>query len=107
MSRAEQLIPDGWKPRVGSVVIVEGTKDDPAPPHGVWKVISAAPGAGQWWLLPAGDAAREWLERFPGQRHVGGCITRPGRVLLPKGTRRPRSSDLSPAELARMAGGRR
>lgn len=107
MSRADQLLPDGWKPKVGSVVTVEPSKDEPAPPHGVWKVISAAPGAGQWWLLPVDDAAREWKDRWPGQI-VTGCTQRSGRVLIPRGFRRPRASDLSPAELARMAaGGRR
>lgn len=108
MSRADQLLPDGWKPKVGSTVHVEESKDEPAPPHGRWKVISAAPGTGAWWLLPVDDAAREWLGRFPGQRHPGGCITRSGRHLVPLGFRRPRPSDLSPAALQSMGrGGRR
>lgn len=106
MSR-EQLIPDGWKVTRHSVVTVEPTKDDPAPPHGLWRAIDQAPGAGQWWLLPVDDAARAWLARFPGARQPGGCISRASRVLIPKGYRRERASDLSPAALARVAGGAR
>lgn len=105
MSRADALVPEGWKPRVGVTVVVEASKDDPAPPHGTWTVISAAPDAGHWWLLPVDPPAREWLARFPGQRHLGGCILRAGRVLLPRGKRRPAARDLSPAALQHMAGG--
>lgn len=108
MARADQLLPEGWKPKAGSVVHVEDSKDEPAPPHGRWKVVSAAPGTGMWWLLPVNDDARLWLVRFPGQRHLGGCITRSGRVLVPVGFRKPAAKDLSPAALQRVAaGGRR
>lgn len=103
----EALIPEGWKPKVGGTVVVEESRDEPAPPHGVWKIVSAAPGTGQWWLLPVGPTSRQWLEHFPGQRHPGGCIVRSGRVLIPHGFRRPKPSDLSPAALRAMAGGRR
>lgn len=107
MSRAEQLLPDGWKPTRHSVVTIEPTKDDPAPPHGVWRVFDRAPGTGAWWLLPVDDAAREWAHRFPGQVTTG-CISRSGRVLIPRGFRRPRPSDLSPGALRSVAaGGRR
>lgn len=106
MNRAEQLLPEGWKPRLGSVVGVEPSKDDPAPPHGRWKVVSAAPGTGQWWLLPVDDAARKWKDRWPGQVTTG-CISRSGRVLVPVGFRRPKASDLSAAALQRVAGGAR
>jgi len=92
---------------VGSTVHVEDSKDEPAPPHGRWKAVSAAPGTGQWWLLPVDEAAREWLARFPGQRHLGGCIVRSGRVLVPVGFRKPKPTDLSPAALQRVAGGAR
>lgn len=108
MSRADQVLPEGWKPKVGSTVHVEESKDEPAPPHGRWKVVSAAPGTGMWWLLPVGEEARAWLEHFPSQRHLGGCITRSGRQLVPLGFRRPAAKDLSAATLQRMAaGGRR
>lgn len=106
MSR-DQLLPEGWKPKAGSTVQVEDSKDEPAPPAGRWKVVSAAPGAGMWWLLPVDDAGREWLAAHSDQRHLGGCITRSGRVLVPIGYRRPRASDLLPAGLARLAGGAR
>lgn len=107
MSRADQLLPEGWRPKVGSTVHVEPSKDEPAPPHGVWKVVSGAPGAGMWWLLPVDDAARTWRDRWPGQVTTG-CITRSGRLLIPRGFRRPSPSDLSPAALRAMAaGGRR
>lgn len=106
MSRAEQLLPEGWKPKRGSVVHVEPSKDDPAPPHGVWKILDRAPGAGSWWLQPVDDAARDWAGRWPGQV-VTGCVQRHGRVLIPKGYRRARASDLSPAALQRRAGGGR
>jgi hypothetical protein len=98
----EQLIPDGWKPKLNGTVHVEESKDDPAPPHGTWKIVSAAPGTGQWWLMPVDEAARDWRDRFPGQVTTG-CISRSGRVLIPKGYRRPKARDLSPAALQRLA----
>lgn len=107
MSRADQLLPEGWKPTRQSVVHVEPTKDEPAPPHGLWRVFDRAPGAGCWWLLPVDEAARTWAQRFPGQV-VSGCITRKGQQLIPRGYRRPRASDLSAGALQSMgAGGRR
>lgn len=108
MSRGDQLLPDGWKPTRQSVVHVEPSKDEPAPPHGLWRVFDRAPGVGCWWLLPVDDAARTWAQRFPGQLSTG-CISRRGTVLIPKGYRKPAAKDLSPAALQRMAqgGGRR
>ena len=106
MSRADQLLPEGWKPRLGSTVHVEASKDEPSPPHGTWKAVSKAPGAGQWWLLPVDEAARAWAKHWPGQMTTG-HISRTGRVLVPVGFRRPRASDLSPDALRRVAGGGR
>lgn len=105
MSR-DQLLPEGWKPKLGSTVTVEPSKDEPYPPAGNWKLVSAAPGTGMWWLLPVDAPAREWLAAHHDQRHPGGCITRSGRHVVPLGYRRPRPTDLSPAALQRVAGGR-
>lgn len=107
MSRP-QLIPDGWKPTRHSVVHVDETKTEPAPPHGLWRCVDRAPGAAMWWLLPVDEAARTWAQRWPGQM-TQGCLARKAGQLIPKGYRRARPSDLSAAELQRMAqgGGRR
>ena len=107
MSRAEQLLPEGWKPSRHSVVTLEATKDEPAPPHGLWRVFDQAPGAGMWWLMPSDDAASDWARRFPGQMTTG-CISRKAGQMIPRGFRRPAARDLSPDALQAMArGGRR
>lgn len=106
MSRADQLLPDGWKPGRHSVVHIEPTKDEPSPPHGLWRCVDRAPGTAMWWLLPVDDAARTWAARWPGQVTTG-CISRKAGTMTPKGYRKPRPSDLSPGALQNMGGGGR
>lgn len=93
MSARSPLIPEGWKVKAGAVVVVEPSKDDPAPPTGVWKVLDKAPGVNAWWLMALDDVAKEWAARRPDQA-TSGCVNRPSRVLVPRGYRRARPADL-------------
>lgn len=60
MSRAEMLVPEGWRPTRGTRVVILPHRDEPVPPSGTWRLIdrsNGAPGA-WWWAQPADDAAR-------------------------------------------------
>jgi hypothetical protein len=99
VSRAELLVPEGWRPRINARVSVLATADEPAIP-GAWRLLDRSPGGPgpHWWAQPADDAARAWAQRNPG-RIVQGCLEVKGLRCVPPGTR-PRPSST-------RAGGRR
>ena len=87
MSRAEQLIPDGWRPARNVRVIVQPHRDEPVPPAGVWRIIDRSAGepGPHWWIQPHDDTAREWAQQHPA-RIVQGCLEAKGLRLSPPGT---------------------
>lgn len=84
MTRAELLVPEGWKPRPGIRVQVRPSKDEPSP-LGVWRVIDRTPGG--WWLQPSDDRARGWAQHWP-NAVTQGCVEVAGKLLVPPGTGR-------------------
>jgi len=63
--RGDVPLPDGWKPTHHAVVqVLDHAKLMPAdlPVRGSWRCISQAPDSG-WWLQPADQVARTWVER--------------------------------------------
>jgi hypothetical protein len=84
-TRNDYLLPDGWVPARGSRVVLIGTKDDPEPPPGVYRLIEKAPLG--WWAQPTDDVARAWATEHPGAV-VQGCLQVPGRRLVPPGSKR-------------------
>lgn len=87
MSRADELVPDGWTPKRGIRVIVQPSRDEPAPPAGVWRIIERSNGepGSWWWVQPVDDTARAWLTANP-SRAVQGCTSVRGLLLTPPGT---------------------
>ena len=86
MSRADLLVPEGWKPARGARVTVLASRDEPYPPRGVWRIIdrsSSGPGA-WWWAVPVDDEARAWADAHPA-RIVSRCIDLNGLRLVPPG----------------------
>jgi len=90
MSRAELLIPEGWKPDRNVRVIVIPSRDEPVPPAGVWRIVDrSAGGPGpHWWAQPITDPARKWLERHP-DRAISGCLEVKGLLCAPPETQLP------------------
>lgn len=82
MSRAELLVPEGWKPKPGARVRVLPSKDVPHPPSGVWRVIDRGPSTNGWWLMPVDQAAKDWAAHWP-NAITQGCIEIAGRLLAP------------------------
>lgn len=82
MSRAELLIPDGWKPAPGMRVQILTSKDRPLPPAGTWRIIDRGPSTNGWWLMPANEPARQWASKWPNEM-VQGCLEVVGRLLAP------------------------
>lgn len=87
MSRADQLIPEGWSPGRNMRVMVQPATDEPVPPAGVWRILDRSPGGPgpHWWLMPHDDAARGWLAAHL-SRAVQGCTEVKGLRLAPPGT---------------------
>ncbi len=84
MSRAELLVPEGWKPKPGARVAVLPSKEVPSPPAGLWRVLDRGPSATGWWLMPADDKARDWAAKWP-NAVTQGCVEAPGCLLVPPG----------------------
>ena len=93
MSRADLLVPEGWRPKINARVSILATADEPAIP-GTWRLIDRSNGSPGpwWWAQPIDDDARAWLEANPGRR-VQGCLDIKGLRCVPPGTTpRPTSS---------------
>jgi hypothetical protein len=93
VSRADLLVPEGWKPARGARVSVLPHVDEPVPPAGVWRIIDRSAGdpGPHWWAQPHDDAARAWAQAHP-SRIVQGCLEVKGLRLVPPGTvPRPKS----------------
>jgi len=90
MSRADLLIPDGWKPGRNVRVTLLPNADDPLPAAGVWRIVDRSAGepGPHWWAQPHDDAARAWAQRHPG-RMVQGCLEVKGLRCAPPGTQLP------------------
>lgn len=80
--RGQLLIPEGWRPGIGVRVAILATKDDPQPPHGVWRCLDRAPQG--WWLTPADERSRTWAQRWPNML-TQGCVAVAGTRLVPPG----------------------
>lgn len=84
MSRAELLVPEGWKPDRNVRVRVLPHADERTPPAGVWRIVDrSAGGPGpHWWAQPVDDAARAWGAGHP-SRLVSGCLEVKGLRCAP------------------------
>lgn len=93
MSRTDLLVPEGWAPRRGAVVVVLPHRDEPVPPSGRWRLIDRSPGepGPHWWALPIDEAARTWAGKHP-SRIVQGCLELKGLRVVPPG-HKPRPVD--------------
>lgn len=84
MSRAELLLPDGWRPARNMRVRILPHPDEPQPPAGVWRLLDRSNGfpGPHWWAMPHDDAAHWWVEQHP-SRIVSGCLEVKGLRCAP------------------------
>ena len=83
--RKDLVVPDGWRPTVHSTVqVIDHERLAPAdlPVRGRWRVLDRSPDG--WWLLPADDTARWWLERHGAKAGASsGCVSVHAQRLVP------------------------
>ena len=85
VKRRDLSLPDGWKVTHHSTVqVLDHERLTPAdlPVRGRWRAIERS--ADGWWLQPADDTARWWMDRH-GERAgaVSGCISVHTQRLIP------------------------
>ena len=99
MSRADLLVPEGWRPKINARVTILASADEPAIP-GTWRLIDRSAGepGPWWWAQPADDAARAWATTHP-DRITQGCLDVKGLRCVPPGT--------TPRPATGRSGGRR
>jgi hypothetical protein len=85
LKRAQVPLPEGWKVTNRShVQVLDHERLTPAdlPVRGTWRTVDRSPEG--WWLMPADDTARWWLQRHGTKAGAqSGCISVHAQRLVP------------------------